>query len=97
MATVSVRGRGVTSVRPDELAVGLTVQALRPRASEAFAEASRLAEQLVALCAELGVEAASEPERVELAAFARSADMPLEAGQQELVAVVDVTFQLEQP
>ncbi|HET9938523.1 MAG TPA: SIMPL domain-containing protein [Gaiella sp.] len=203
MATVSVRGRGVTSVRPDELTVGLTVQALRPRASEAFAEAGRLAEQLVALCAELAIEPGSratsnvslsehgehtdrgwqhrgylascrlavrledaelasrlvteaaerleikidgpawrvahdnpgraearrlaaqdarqraeeyaaalgsrvgavvavaepetKPERLELAALARSADMPLEAGQQELVAVVDVTFQLEQP
>ena len=204
MATVSVRGRGVTSVRPDELTVGLTVQALRPRASEAFVEASRLAEQLVALCTELGVEAGSratsnvslaehgehtergwqhrgyqassrlavrledaelasrlvteaaerleikidgpawrvahdnpghaearrlaaqdargraeeyaaalggrigaivsvaepetKPERVGLVSLAaRSADMPVEAGQQELAAEVDVTFQLEQP
>jgi uncharacterized protein YggE len=203
MATVSVRGRGVVSVRPDELTVGLTVEALRPRASEAFAEASRLAEQLVALCAELGIDAGSRatsnvslaehgehteqgwqhrgyrgssrlavrledaelasrlvteaaerlelgidgpawriaydnpghaearrlashdarrraeeyaaalggrigsivsvaepetrPERFELATLARSADMPLDAGHQELVAVVDVTFQLEQP
>jgi uncharacterized protein YggE len=57
MATVSVRGRCVARVQPDELTVGLTVEALRPRASEAFVEASRLAEQVVALCVELGVAA----------------------------------------
>ena len=57
MATVSVRGRGVARVQPDELTVGLTVEALRPRASEAFVEASRLAEQVVSLCVELGVAA----------------------------------------
>ena len=28
---------------------------------------------------------------------ARSASMPLESGEEELVAEVDVTFQLEQP
>jgi uncharacterized protein YggE len=56
MATVTVRGRGVEMVQPDELTVGLTVEALRASASEAFAEASWLAEQLVALCEELGIE-----------------------------------------
>ena len=55
MATVSVRGRGVATARPDELTVGLTVEALRDTASEAFAEATRLAERVVALCEELGV------------------------------------------
>jgi uncharacterized protein len=57
MATVSVRGRGVARMQPHELTVGLTVEALRPRASEAYIEASRLAQQLVALCVELGVAA----------------------------------------
>ena len=54
MATVSVRGRGVARVQPDELTVGLTVEALRPGASEAFVETSRRAEQVVALCVEVG-------------------------------------------
>ena len=55
MATITVRGRGVTMVAPDEVTVGLTVEALRKSASEAFAEAARLAQQVVALCDELGI------------------------------------------
>jgi uncharacterized protein YggE len=41
MATITVRGHGTSSAQPDEVAVGLTVEALRPRAAEAFAESSR--------------------------------------------------------
>ena len=48
MATITVRGRGVTTVAPDEVTVGLTVEALRKSAGEAFAEATRLAQQVVA-------------------------------------------------
>ena len=55
MATITVRGRGVTMVAPDEVTVGLTVEALRKSAAEAFAEAARLAQQVVALCDELGI------------------------------------------
>jgi uncharacterized protein YggE len=57
MATITVRGRGVTTVAPDEVTVGLTVEALRKSAGEAFAEATRLAQQVVALCDELGIDA----------------------------------------
>ena len=55
MASITVRGRGVTMVAPDEVSVGLTVEALRTSAAEAFAEATRLAQQVVALCDELGI------------------------------------------
>ena len=55
MATITVRGHGTSSAQPDEVAVGLTVEAVRPRAAEAFAEASRLAQEAVAVCDELGV------------------------------------------
>ena len=55
MATITVRGRGVARVAPDEVTVGLTVEALRNGAAEAFAEATRLAQQVVALCDELGI------------------------------------------
>ena len=55
MATITVRGHGTSSAQPDEVAVGLTVEAVRPRAAEAFAEASRLATDAASLCDELGV------------------------------------------
>jgi uncharacterized protein YggE len=57
MATITVRGHGTSSAQPDEVAVGLTVEAVRPRAAEAFAEASRLATDAASLCDELGVPA----------------------------------------
>ena len=49
MATITVRGRGLTRAAPDEVTIGLTVEALRTSAAEAFAEATRLAQQVVAL------------------------------------------------
>ena len=55
MATITVRGRGATTVAPDEVTVGLTVEALRKSAAEAFAEATRLAQEVVALCDELDI------------------------------------------
>jgi hypothetical protein len=55
MATVTVRGQGATTAQPDVVVVGLTVEALRPTAPEAFAEATRLAADVVALCDELEV------------------------------------------
>jgi uncharacterized protein YggE len=57
MATITVRGHGRSAAQPDEVGVGLTVEAVRPKAAEAFAEASRLALEAVALCDELGVPA----------------------------------------
>jgi uncharacterized protein YggE len=59
MATITVRGHGTSWAQPDEVEVGLTVEAVRPRAAEAFAEATRLATDTAALCEELGVPAAS--------------------------------------
>lgn len=44
---------------PDEVTVGLSAEALLPTASEAFAEATRLAADLVLLCDEIGVPAGS--------------------------------------
>ena len=55
MATITVRGRGLTWVAPDEVTIGLTVEVLRTSAAEAFAEATRLAQQVVALCQEMGI------------------------------------------
>ena len=59
MATISVRGQGTAWVQPDEVTVGLSAEALLPTASEAFAEATRLAADLVLLCDEIGVPAGS--------------------------------------
>jgi uncharacterized protein YggE len=59
MATVTVRGTGTATAQPDDVTVGLSVEALRPSASEAFGEATRLAAGVVSLCDELGVPAAS--------------------------------------
>ena len=59
MATVSVRGTGTAAAQPDDVTVGLGVEALRTSASEAFAEATRLAADVVLLCEELGVPAGS--------------------------------------
>ena len=59
MATISVRGQGTAWVQPDEVTVGLSAEALLPTASEAFAEAARLAADLVLLCDEIGVPAGS--------------------------------------
>jgi uncharacterized protein len=59
MATVSVRGTGTATAQPDDVTVGLSVETLRPTASEAFAEATQLASDVVSLCDELGLDAAS--------------------------------------
>ena len=59
MATVTVRGTGAATAQPDDVTVGLSVEALRPNATEAFAEATRLAADVVSLCDELGVPAGS--------------------------------------
>ena len=68
MATITVRGRGSTTVAPDEVTVGLTVESLRTSAAEAFAEATRLAQQVVALCEEMGIaEGSRTTSRVTLA------------------------------
>jgi uncharacterized protein YggE len=68
MATITVRGHGTSSAQPDEVAVGLTVEAVRPHAAEAFAEASRLAQDAAALCDELGVpDARRTTSRISLA------------------------------
>lgn len=68
MATVSVRGRGRVAAQPDEVEVGLTVEALRDSAAEASSSASELAQAVIDLCEELGVPAASRTtSRVSLA------------------------------
>jgi uncharacterized protein YggE len=59
MATISVRGQGTVWAQPDDVTVGLSAEALRPTGSEAFAEATRLAADLVSLCDELGVPVGS--------------------------------------
>jgi uncharacterized protein YggE len=59
MATVTVRGTGTATAQPDDVTVGLTVESLRPAASEAFADASRLASEVLSLCDELGIAAGS--------------------------------------
>ena len=144
MATISVRGQGTACVQPDEVTVGLSVEVLRPTASEAFVDATRLAQQVVSLSEEVGVSSgARSTSRVSLAEHGEHADtgwqhrgyrgatrvaarlnvrvdgpepgsgpplpparmyavrqeispMPLEAGEHEVAAEVDVTFQLEQ-
>ena len=56
MATITVRGTGTAYGTPDEATVGLAVEAVRPTAAEALAEASRADEhRLVTLCHELGL------------------------------------------
>jgi hypothetical protein len=68
MATVTVRGRATVPVTPDEVTLGLTVEALEGTAAAAFAEASRRAGELAALCDALGVPpAARSTARVSLA------------------------------
>ncbi len=75
MATVSVRGTGTAAAQPDDVTVGLGVEALRPSASEAFAEATRLAADVVLLCEELGVPAGSRTtSRVSLAEHGEHTD-----------------------
>lgn len=59
MATVTVRGTGTATAQPDDVTVGLSVESLRPPASEAFEEATRLASDVVSLCDELGIPAGS--------------------------------------
>ena len=69
MATITVRGHGTSTAQPDEVAIGLTVEAVRPRAAEVFVEASRLATEAAELCDELGVPAGRRTtSRISLAA-----------------------------
>jgi uncharacterized protein YggE len=75
MATVSVRGTGTAAAQPDDVTVGLGVETLRPGASEAFAEATRLAADVVLLCEELGIPAGSRTtSRVSLAEHGEHTD-----------------------
>jgi len=101
MATGSVRGRGVARVQPDELTVGLTVEALRRVAHDNPGHAEEYA---AALGGRVGaIVSIADPEthparrEFEPMVLRAAAAMPLESGEQELVAEVDVTFQLEQP
>lgn len=55
MATITVRGNGTVAATPDDVTVGLTLEALRPTPAEAFREASARAEAAVTLLDELGV------------------------------------------
>jgi uncharacterized protein YggE len=55
MATITVRGSGVVAATPDDVTVGLTLEALRPTPAEAFHEASERAAAAVSLLDELGV------------------------------------------
>jgi uncharacterized protein YggE len=54
--TVTVRGIGITRVRPDGVRIGLTVHHRAEAADEALAEAARKAESLVDLLREFGIE-----------------------------------------
>ena len=75
MATVSVRGTGTATAQPDDVTVGLTVEALRATASEAFAQATSLAEEVVALVDRLGIPAGSRTtSRVSLAEHGERTD-----------------------
>lgn len=75
MATISVRGQGTACVQPDEVTVGLSVEVLRPTASEAFVDATRLAQQVVSLSEEVGVSSgARSTSRVSLAEHGEHAD-----------------------
>ena len=57
MATVTVIGRAVVRVPPDEAHLSLTVEAMRPTASEALEAVSARAARLVELCDGLGITA----------------------------------------
>jgi uncharacterized protein YggE len=54
--TVTVRGIGITRVRPDGVRIGLTVHHRAEAADEALAEAARKAESLEDLLREFGIE-----------------------------------------
>jgi uncharacterized protein YggE len=55
MTSVTVRGFARVRAAPDEATLELTVESLRPTPAEALAEATARAEELVALCDELGI------------------------------------------
>lgn len=55
MATITVRGNGTVAATPDDVTVGLTLEALRATPAEAFREASERAAAAVTLLDELGV------------------------------------------
>jgi uncharacterized protein len=54
--TITVRGRGFAPAQPTEVFVSFESAAVRPTASEAFAEAGRRHAALDALCEELGID-----------------------------------------
>jgi uncharacterized protein len=54
--TITVRGRGFARARPTEVFVSFESAAMRPTASDAFAEATRRHAALDALCEELGID-----------------------------------------
>jgi uncharacterized protein YggE len=57
MATVTVTGRAVVRVPPDEANLSLTVEATRTTAADALEDVSAGARRLVELCDELGISA----------------------------------------
>jgi uncharacterized protein len=59
MATVTVKGRATVAVAPDEAALALGVEAVRPTAAEALTDVAERVERLTALCDELGVDRAN--------------------------------------
>jgi uncharacterized protein YggE len=56
MAPVTTIGRGEVGVPPDEAALVLTIDAVRPTAAEALRDIGERARSLVALLDELGIE-----------------------------------------
>ena len=88
MASITVRGRGVTMVAPDEVTVGLTVEALRKSAAEALAEDG---EHTNRGWQHRGYRASSR-----LAVRVDDGELASRLVTRELVAEIDVTFQLEQ-
>jgi uncharacterized protein YggE len=59
MATVTVVGRGSVSTPPDEASLSLTVEAVRPTASDALSDVADRTRTLLALVDELGLGPAS--------------------------------------
>jgi hypothetical protein len=56
MATVTVKGRASVAVAPDEAALALGVEAVRPTAAEALEDVAGRVERLTELCDDLGVD-----------------------------------------
>jgi uncharacterized protein len=55
MATVTVRGTGIAAGTPDEAALTLGVEPVRPTAADALADVAARTEELLSACRELGV------------------------------------------